>query len=215
LKIPVYFIQIYRFCPLKVYLEAGLGLKSKKTKESEIGRIAHKIYLDLSITLGKGEDIEKKLHQILEEHNDPEISDLANKLLEFRLKTPLEGLPVIVELELESTELGVTGRVDLVEGLIPIEVKYKDRAYRADVEQLAAYALLLEEKLGVEVKLGCIDLLKSNRRIKVPLTLLLKKHVKNLIVEVARASLSPQYPANPPCHKCDLKTECHMLMPGF
>jgi len=133
-------------------------------------------------------------------------------LAEFRSRVGLAGRPVKLEVPLESSWLGVRGRVDILEGSYPVEAKYRGKLLAADVLQLAVYALLLEEE-SVYADVGYVDLLKARRRVPVRLTSALKDRAKALIAKLKRACLEPVTPRSPPCRACDLRAECRLLFP--
>jgi len=121
------------------------------------------------------------------------------------------GKPVEVEVVVESEELGFRGKIDLLEGTAPVEVKYRGRVKPSDILQLSLYAVALEEMRGVEVKIGYVDLLLPCRRVEVKIGRLTR--LAPLLVSAVRtASLKPCKPFKPPCRLCDLKAECTLFL---
>jgi len=215
--INVYMIQTYSFCPLKVFLEASMGLKSKPTEHSILGRLAHEIYQDFSLSLGNGVEIYTIFDEVVHEKSTKyglgikQVEKLAKSIAEFRSSTPLAGVPVYTEYEVESEILGVKGRIDIVEGFILVEVKYKSKLSMADIEQLTVYGMLLEEKFSRRIKYGFVDVLKEKKRIRVDFVNVLREHCRRLLKHVLEAALAPKTPAKLRCKNCDLKLECKML----
>jgi CRISPR-associated protein Cas4 len=125
----------------------------------------------------------------------------------------------VSELKLESSELGLRGRVDRVEivkstnEIIPYEVKNREeKVYHSDEIQLAAYALLLSEHYKTQVKRAFIE--SGNTKQEIPITEELKKEVLELIEKIRNMENSP-----PPamlsnfnkCRSCEFQEECMKL----
>ena len=115
-----------------------------------------------------------------------------------------------VELALLSEELGIKGRIDRVsftENILPFELKTrgKDDVYKSDKIQLAAYALLLEEKYKQPVKIGIVE--AGNKKQEIELT----EELRNEVLEIAEKvrNLKEEFPSNfSRCKNCSLKDEC-------
>lgn len=115
-----------------------------------------------------------------------------------------------VELALLSDELGIKGRIDRVsfaENILPFELKTRGReeVYKGDKIQLAAYALLLEEKYKLPVNLGIVE--AGNKKQEISLT----KELKDEVLEIAEKvrNLQEEFPSNfAKCKTCFFKEEC-------
>ena len=114
------------------------------------------------------------------------------------------------ELSIISEKLGLKGRIDRVafaEEILPFEIKtrVKQEVYLGDKIQLAAYALLLEDKTNKKVSKGIIELRNSKKEIE--LTDDLKKQVLELAEKVR--NLQGEFPSSfSKCESCSLKEEC-------
>lgn len=129
------------------------------------------------------------------------------------------------ELFLESTELGLRGKVDALRErdgrIIPYEHKRgksardkdnKPEAWESDRLQILAYAYLLEMSLGIPVPEGRIRYHGDNVLVKVPLDDLGRAKVREAI---ARANELKNHPFRPPvtanerlCTRCSLAPVC-------
>lgn len=95
----------------------------------------------------------------------------AIEALEMRRKLRRYGLDKgerHFRVRLESPRLGLSGEVDLLittpEEAVPVEFKHTDQLVARNHRlQLAAYALLVEEAMGVSVRRGFVCRLPSNR----------------------------------------------------
>ncbi len=129
------------------------------------------------------------------------------------------GIHIARGLALRSTELGVTGKADVVEfhgaeRSTPFPVEYKrgkPKAHRADEVQLCAQAICLEEAFGVAVPAGALFYGETRRRLNVPfdaalraLTLQTARAVRAMIA--AQATPPPVH--RPACRRCSLETLC-------
>lgn len=122
---------------------------------------------------------------------------------------------------LSSTALGLSAKIDLVEGdgsaVMPVDYKKgrpPDNAWRAwDPErvQLCAYGLLLREH-GYQCELGVLYFAQTRERVEVPfddeliaLTLSLLAEAKQI---AAKGEIPPPLVANPKCSGCSLQGIC-------
>lgn len=126
---------------------------------------------------------------------------------------------IIVErsLQLFSSELGLTGKADLVEvredgTLYPVEYKHGPRRQREhDDLQLAAQCMCLEEMTGSKITHGAIFHHSSRRRREVEITHELREKVRRTVDAVRIMLNSPRLP--PPvndkrCENCSLLDAC-------
>lgn len=128
-----------------------------------------------------------------------------------------------------SAELGISGSCDLVEfrksetgitlygrdGLyevFPIEYKHGEpKESDADILQLTAQAICLEEMLCCEIPTGEIYYEKIRRRLKVEITDELKTRVRNTFSEMHnyyRRGYTPKVKPSKSCNACSLKELC-------
>jgi len=124
------------------------------------------------------------------------------------------------EYRIDSENLLLTGIIDQVEkhpeGFVPIELKTgkmpADGVWPGHRVQIAAYALMLEEKLGKEVKEGFVYYLDSDTRRQIIINPFLKEEVKELRKKVCELLESKEIPAitdnENKCSKCGLKEKC-------
>lgn len=133
------------------------------------------------------------------------------------------GMPVL------SRELGVTGECDVVEFrkakngitlsgrtgeymVYPVEFKHGEpKDIDADILQLAAQAICLEEMLCCEIEQGAIFYEKTKRRFKVEITDELRIKVKDMFSEMHSLYEKGYVPKVKPkkgCNACSLKNLC-------
>lgn len=127
-------------------------------------------------------------------------------------------------LALRSSELGLTGRLDLAiatpsrvaenaEGIV-VEYKYSEQKAGPHVAlQLAAYALLLEEAWNIPVKRGYIYSIPFKRAEQIPITPHLRKKVVQTVQHIRRSVVSELMPAPPStqyrCVTCEFRRFCN------
>lgn len=128
------------------------------------------------------------------------------------------------EYKVSSVELDLSGKIDRVEvykdQLIPIEIKSgkppREGAWENHKIQLAAYALLLEDKFNIDIKEGIINYVDADQRVNIAINLFLKDQVKGLINKANRLLKSKKTPAivenKNKCKVCGLREKCHSLV---
>lgn len=121
------------------------------------------------------------------------------------------------ELYLESDELGLKGKLDVLDlddtRAVPVERKRAESGqyYRSDKIQLAGYCLLLEEHLGEPVREGAIYLYETDQRMHVPITEDHREVVREIIEEIRSMSPDdvPPLTDNPSkCEACSAREYC-------
>lgn len=123
----------------------------------------------------------------------------------------------ITERYFRSDELGLHGKIDLVESngetLTPIERKRSESGeyYPSDEVQLAGYCMLLESELDQPVNVGYIYLYSSDQRHAVHIT---EKH-RRTVHEIVRRIRTMEVDTIPPltdnpkkCEACSARTYC-------
>ena len=125
------------------------------------------------------------------------------------------------EIRIKSDSLELSGIIDKVEtyeeGLVPIEMKTgsmpKEGVWPGHKIQLAAYALMLEEKSGKEIKEGFVHYLDTNERRQIVMNPFLKDEVKELKNQVKELLASTELPEKTEnknkCLKCGLREKCY------
>jgi CRISP-associated protein Cas1 len=123
---------------------------------------------------------------------------------------------------LSSERLGITAKIDVVEGdatgcVVPIEYKrgtapdVPDGAYLPELAQICAQALLLREH-GYTCTEGAIYFAKSHRRVPVPITDLLIETTLNAARKAREITANPEPPPpledSPKCWGCSLSGIC-------
>lgn len=127
-------------------------------------------------------------------------------------------------LALQSTRLGLTGRVDLAiatpsrdaPGAEAIVVEYKLSEQKAGSHftlQLAAYALLLEEAWGLPVKRGYLYSIPLRRAEPIPITQHLRRKVTQTVAQI-RQIVEREIMPSPPdslrrCITCEFRRFCN------
>jgi len=119
----------------------------------------------------------------------------------------------ISEMKLESSILGLRGRIDRVEfngdKIIPYELKSREnKIFLSDEIQLTAYAMLLEESYKTKINEGVIEC--SGKKQKTAITEENKKIVLNIAEKIRHIGENvPEMPSSfGKCAKCDLREEC-------
>lgn len=140
--------------------------------------------------------------------------------LERRRKLRAYGLDTgerIFNLWLSSSSLGLSGKLDLLirtgQGFYPVDFKYTEgRPRRNHFLQLAAYALLVEERYRVTVERGFLYLIPSKDVVEVEITDALKQEVVEAIQRiremVRREALPPPTPVRARCTDCEYQNYC-------
>ena len=120
-------------------------------------------------------------------------------------------------MRIKSDILELSGMIDKVEkykeGLVPVEMKTgsmpKEGVWPGHRIQLAAYALLLEEKSGKEIKEGFVHYLDTNERRHIVMNPFLKdevKELKNKVKELLSSTEHPEKTENEKkCLKCGIR----------
>jgi CRISPR-associated protein Cas4 len=124
------------------------------------------------------------------------------------------------EFRIDSDELEIKGIIDQIEvypdGQIPIELKTgsmpKEGVWPGHRIQLGAYALLMEEKFGKEIKEGFVVYLDKQERRHIAINPYLKQEVKDIKDKVRELLEGKEVPAvvdnENKCAKCGLKEQC-------
>lgn len=127
------------------------------------------------------------------------------------------------EFSVSSKKLGVRGKVDLVEvyptTLRPVELKSGPVPHRGVWHeqriQVAAYALLLEERFGTPVTRGAVRYLESGEQREVPVNPFLKQEVIQLLDRITKTLKTPAVPPQitnlKKCAACGLRDPCYRM----
>jgi CRISPR-associated exonuclease Cas4 len=123
----------------------------------------------------------------------------------------------INEIYLESEDLGLKGRIDVLdnegEDLVPVERKRSQsgRYYWNDELQLAGYCLLLENNVEEPVEEGVIYLYETDDRTRIQITEEHRDAVREAIAEIQTMTLDdvPPLVDNPnKCPSCSTRQYC-------
>lgn len=117
------------------------------------------------------------------------------------------------ELYLESAEIGLKGKIDILEDeqLVPVERKRGGRYYDNDVMQVAGYCYLLEKCTGESVDSGIIYLYENDQRVRIPFDPVKKKEISNIVSEIhdITSDTPPPFTDNPnKCENCSTREYC-------
>ena len=117
------------------------------------------------------------------------------------------------EIYVESTELGLKGKVDVFEDRegVPVERKRGEDYYPNDEIQLTAYCLLLEEAMDEVVDEGVIYLFGTDRRHKIRITEWHRNKLQEVLAEIREMDVTtpPPFTDNPAkCEKCSTREYC-------
>jgi CRISPR-associated exonuclease Cas4 len=126
------------------------------------------------------------------------------------------------DVALTSTQLGLSARIDLVITVatswgpeaIVVDYKLSDREAPANYKlQLAAYALLVEERWGITVRQGFLYHIPQRRAEAVPLTVPLRRKVTTTVTAIRQAILYEHLPPPPAslgkCVSCEFRRFCN------
>ncbi len=148
-------LKRYAYCPRIVFITSVLHLEERTSEAMEMG---------------------------VEEHDENFITPLLARLRASR---------VLRSLELESPRLGLSGKLDYLvvtssRELVPVEVKWSEplggKARWDHRVQLAAYALLVEENLGLAVKRGYVYYLRVRKLVEV----LIDEDIRTIVRRILR-----------------------------
>lgn len=126
----------------------------------------------------------------------------------------------IDELYLESTSLGLKGKIDVLDledgRTIPIERKRAGSGdyYWNDEVQIAAYCLLLEESTGESVREGAIYLYETDQRMHIPITEEHRVAVRDAIESMQSMGPDTVPPLTDNPNKCEKCSTRHYCMPA-
>ena len=221
-------VSTYVFCPFKVFLQNYLGLREEVGLIPETGKVVHEYYTGLSVLLYEHLKAGKSLLKTLvDEYTETflektprdvreRVEEDLFRIAEFRLKQPFMETPVRREVYLSSRKLSLRGSIDLLEGIYPVEVKYRERIIEGDLIQLALYTLLLEETYRRDIDYGAIDLLKACKRVKVKVDSKLRVRALHAREKVLEATLAGQVEnlkekRRRGCKYCGLRETCRLI----
>ena len=152
----------------------------------------------------------------------------SDKIYQFILNNNIFGeelwgkiIPKIKsELRVESEELHLKGIIDQLDiypdAVIPIDIKTgsmpKEGVWPSHKIQIAAYAMLAEEKFNKEIKEGFIHYLDYKEKRRIPINIFLKDDIKELVKKVENIlknkELPPVVENTNKCTNCGLKDVC-------
>jgi len=218
-------IGLYLRCPRLVYFDA-LGNLPRK---NDIYRL---LLRSLMLSLCDKGDLEDQLRASLARlaQEVPLIYDvdpagLQQALAELEGEIPeiSQGLlpysdklfPNEVEVDLRSSRLGLSGRLDrIVPGPLPSLIRTgkapQDGVWKRDRMMLAGYALLLGEKNGMKINRGMIEYPLSGAMREVQIHEVDKARVlriRDRIRQIKDGRL-PDKPTDAPCDKCEMVDRC-------
>ncbi|MAH33071.1 CRISPR-associated protein Cas4 [archaeon] len=201
-------LNIYKALYLKILREKIIKNKSKLSSVNlELASVFKRTY---PLILNEAEARATNIFNFIQEYN------IYGKELWENL-TP----KIISELRVESNILQLKGIIDKVEihkdGYVPVELKTgkmpKEGIWPGHRIQIAAYALLLEEKYNKKIKEGFIHYLDAKELRHVAINPFMKEEITALTKEVQEL-LNRQYPPNycqnkNKCTNCGLREDCY------
>jgi CRISPR-associated exonuclease Cas4 len=121
------------------------------------------------------------------------------------------------DISLHAPKLGLTGRldeaIDTGQTLIPVDYKQARRAGDHFKLQIAAYALLIEEALGLQVPYGFLYLIPLRQTQKIIISPALRKKVQQALVTMEQIARTEQMPPPPEaiqkCATCEFRRFCN------
>ncbi|MBD3249715.1 CRISPR-associated protein Cas4 [Candidatus Woesearchaeota archaeon] len=124
------------------------------------------------------------------------------------------------EIRITSERYGIRGIVDRIEeypeGFVPVELKTgkapREGAWPGHRIQLGAYALLMEEYYGKEIKEGFIHYLDNDEKVHIDINPFFREEIKELKEKVRALVNSREIPEiecnKNKCMKCGLREQC-------
>lgn len=160
--------------------------------------------------------IEREADLILSKEIELRIKSIKNSLLQgYKGRDLWENLApkYLSEYSIESENLGIKGRIDRIKiennTITPFELKTRADIYDSDKIQLAAYALLLEDKFKRKIENGIIETKDKSQEIS------LSQDLKNKVLEIAEnirnfsEDSEPNFQNNfNKCRYCPFEKEC-------
>jgi CRISPR-associated exonuclease Cas4 len=179
-------IKQYAYCPRVVFYQYCMPVRQKPTWKMEQGKIAE----------GQIDQLEKR-----------------RKLREYRLSEGTREFHV----RISSARLGLSGKLDLLidspEGLFPVDFKMTTgQPHSNHIMQLCAYARLLEDCYGREVRKGFVYLIPKSDAVVFDLSEERKQRADELLGEIRKMIEKEQMP--PPtdvrnrCADCEFRNYC-------
>lgn len=123
----------------------------------------------------------------------------------------------ISELYLESEQLGLKGKIDVLdlegENPVPVERKRSQSGtiYWNDEIQVAAYGLLLEERLDSQIREGVVYLWETDERIRIEIKASHREAVMDYVWEIQHMNpneIPPLVDNANKCEKCSTREYC-------
>jgi len=180
-------LKQYIYCPRIIYFYYVLPIPRRVTKKMEYGRIEH-----------------FEIRQL----------EKRRKLKAYGL---LEGARDF-QVFLQSSRLGLHGLLDMTittasREIYPVEFKHSiSKKGLHQKYQLAAYAMLLEEKCGKPVRYGFLYLIPTKTVIPLEITVSMREHVKKVLSAIRNVIASEKIPlyvrSKQRCTDCEFKNYC-------
>ena len=180
-------LKQYIYCPRIIYFYYVLPIPRRVTKKMEYGRLEHF-----------------------------EVKQLE-KRRKFKAYGLLDGARDF-QVFLQSSRLGLHGQLDMAitaasGEVYPVEFKHSiSRKGLHQKYQLAAYAMLLEEKFEKPVRYGFIYLIPSKTVIPLEITVNMREHVKKVLSAIRKVIAGEKIPAyvrsKQRCIDCEFKNYC-------
>lgn len=203
LELRVSDLKQYAYCPRIVYYQYVMPVDREPTYKMAHGKEAQ-------VSL---EALEKRRKLRAYRLDSAAPDDPTNR----GLKDGLDSGERIFNLWLRSERLGLNGRLDLlihtVQGYYPVDFKYTEGGVRRNhVLQLAAYALLVEERYETAVETGFLYLIPAKDVVVLALTDEMKREVLETLAKVRRMirqeAMPPPTPVRARCKDCEYQNYC-------
>lgn len=179
--IPASDIRQYQFCPRIIYFTKILGVNERMTESEDEGKRAHTNF----------HEKEKRRTTLF-----------GVKSMKIEKKW--------VNYFIRSERLGLQGTVDMIvkieDEFIVVEFKETEAPKRipdGHIYQVAAYALLVEEKFKTIIRRLIIHYSKNNKTIEVPLTDNIRNHVHWITKKIQKILSREILPMARPSSKCN------------
>lgn len=180
-------LKQYIYCPRIIYFYYVLPIPRRVTKKMEYGRLEH----------FEVKQLEKR-----------------RKLKAYGLLDGARDFQVFMQ----SPRLGLNGLLDMTittasREIYPVEFKHSiSKKGLHQKYQLAAYAMLLEEKFSKPVRYGFLYLIPTKTVIPLEITVSMREHIKKVLSAIrnliASEKIPPYVRSRQRCTDCEFKNYC-------
>ncbi|MHA1593913.1 MAG: Dna2/Cas4 domain-containing protein [Candidatus Baldrarchaeia archaeon] len=227
-------VYAFVYCPVYALLLRRYPHKVEMTPQMLRGKVAHEARVEFGriIVTGRMREmgtevvIERVVGDLLPRFSPPlsrlEVEEIVREVFEGFSKVLDEyGVPRSADFEvpLRSERLSLVGVIDSVEEGVPVEFKYMSREPGdPEMVQLALYALLMEDRMGVDVDVGYVEDLRRGKRMEVEIGECLRERALRARDDALRVlftgiSVRAERRRRRRCEFCDVRVLCRLIVP--